>query len=113
MTTNGGLKEMQRIEKFWTEWADLGKEILAHGKDVQFGHSLLEIKYREGLPSVLVLSKSIKKRFPSDNIAKMSIAQEMEQTEKSTFTGARTWTITYDKGHISHILLDEYSNKLI
>jgi len=113
MTTNGGLKEMQRIEKFWHEWADLGKEILDHGEQVEFGHSLLEIKYMNSVPAVLVLSKSMKRKFPSDEIAKMSVAQEMENTEKSTFTGARTWTITYDKGHISHILIDEYGNKLI
>jgi|APCry1669191515_1035360.scaffolds.fasta_scaffold16389_2 hypothetical protein len=113
MTTNGGLKEMQRLDKFWVQWKELGQEILAHGQDVQFGHSLLEIKYMNGVPSVLVLSKSMKRKFPSDQIAKLSIAQEMEATENSTFTGARTWTITYDKGHISHILIDEYGNKLI
>ena len=100
-------------EKFWKEWQQVGLEVLEHGDNVKFGHSLLEIKFMEGMPKVIILSKSIKRKFPSDDIAKMSIAGELENTEKVNFTGARTFTITYDKGHISHILLDEYSNKLL
>jgi len=100
-------------QDFWTLWANVGKELIEHGQEVQFGHSLLEVKYMEGVPKVIILSKSIKRKFPSDDIAKMSVAQEMETTEKANYTGARTFTITYDKGHISHILLDEYTNKLL
>ena len=100
-------------DDFWKMWAEVGKELIDHCEEVQFGHSLLEIKYMEGQPKVIILSKSIKKKYPTDEIAKLSVAQEMETTEKNNFTGARTFTLTYNKGHISHILLDEYTNKLL
>lgn len=98
---------------FWTHWANIGKELLEHGQQVKFGHSLLEVKYMNGAPKVIVLSKSIKTKYPDDTEAKRAVARLMDTSERAAFTGARTWTVTYDKGHVSHILIDEYGNTLI
>lgn len=101
------------VREFWKHWADIGKELLEHGEQVQYGHSLLEIKYREGVPSVLVLSKSMKTKYPDNQHAKVAIAKLLEDSEAAHFTGSRTFTVTLADGNVSHVLLDEYGNTLI
>ena len=101
------------VKNFWIEWANVGQELIEHGEQVVFGHSLLEVKYVDSVPAVIILSKSMKTKYPTNNDAKMAVAKLLEDTERAGFIGSRTLTITYDKGLISHILLDEYGNKLI
>lgn len=98
---------------FWIEWGKVGQDLLEYGQEVQYGNSLVEVKFMQGVPAVIIRSKSVKKKYPDDSAAKMAVAQVLEDSETASFDGARTWTVAYNRGHITHIQLDEYSNRLV
>lgn len=102
-----------RSDLFWKEWAEIGKELLDYGEQIQYGNSLLEVKFMKGDPAVIVLSKSIKTKYPDNQSAKLSVGQILEDSETKQFTGSRTFTVAYNHGDITQILLDQYGNTLI
>jgi hypothetical protein len=104
---------MQAEANFWEEWGNIGKELIEYGKQVQYGNSLLEVKFMAGNPAVIIRSKSIKKKYPSNKDAEIAIAKELRDSEEAAFDGARTLTIAYHQGNITQVLLDQYSNALI
>lgn len=103
----------EAIRSFWEQWKLTGEELLAHGEQVQYGQSLLEVKYMDSVPAVIILSKSYKTKYPDNQTAKMAVGKLLEDSESTGFTGARTFTVTLDKGTITQILLDQYGNRLI
>jgi hypothetical protein len=100
-------------KEFWTQLEKVGREVLDQGKKMGFGMSLVEIKFRNGEPAVLVRSISINTKYPDDESAKVAIAQQLEHAENTRFEGSRTLTIVYNKGHIGRVLMDEYQNHLL
>lgn len=100
-------------EAFWNEWAEIGRDLLAYGRDIQFGQSLVEVKFMHGNPAVIIRSKSIKKKYPDNLEAKTSVNNIMKQSEDVKFDGARTFTLAYRAGKITTVILDEYSNSLV
>ena len=99
--------------EFWTEWADIGKELIAYGKDVQYGNSLVEIKFMTGKPTVIIRSKSIKKKYAGNDEALQAIAKTLAQSIVDGFDGARTFTVAYNRGNITQVILDEYENSVL
>lgn len=101
------------VRNFWKQWKATGDEILEHGEQVQYGQSLLEVKYMDSVPAVIILSKSYKTKYPDNQTAKSAIGKILEDSESIGFTGSRTFTVTLNKGTISQVLLDQYGNSLI
>ena len=104
---------MQAEANFWEEWGLIGKELIEFGKQVQYGNSLLEVKFMAGNPAVIIRSKSVKAKYPDNKEAEIAIAKELRDSEEGAFDGARTFTVAYHQGMITQVLLDEYSNRLI
>ena len=100
-------------ENFWKVWADLGRELISYGKDIQFGNSLVETKFMHGSPTVIIRSKSVKKKYPGNSEALAAIKKLLEQSEAQKYDGAQTITIAWHQGTVSQVILDEYSNTLI
>lgn len=100
-------------KNFWAQLQAVGEEVLAQGKKMGFGMSLVEIKFQDGTPSVLTRSISINTLYPDDETAQMAIAQELATSSVESYDGARTFTIVYNHGKIKRVLLDEYQNHLL
>lgn len=101
------------VRSFWEQLESIGREVLEQGQKMGFGMSLVEIKFQNGTPSVIIRSISMNTKYPDDLTAKAAIARELEDAENNSFDGARTYTVVYDKGHINRILFDEYHNTLL
>lgn len=100
-------------QQFWEQLASVGKEVLAQGKLMGFGMSLVEIKFMNSQPSVVIRSISQNLLFPSDAEAQIGIARELEASKQAEFNGARTLTVVYTQGSITKLIVDEYSTKLL
>jgi hypothetical protein len=100
-------------EVFWKEWAEIGRDMLSYGKDIQFGNSLVETKFMHGLPTVVIRSKSVKKKYPDNETAIKKLNKIISESESVKYDGAQTFTIAWHQGQISQMILDEYSNTLI
>lgn len=101
------------VKAFWEQLEAIGREVLEQGQKMGFGMSLVEIKFQNGSPSVIIRSISMNTKYPDDLSAKAAIAKELEDAEQNDFDGARTYTVVYSKGHINRILFDEYHNTLL
>lgn len=99
--------------KFWEEWANVGRDLLAYGEDIQYGMSLIEVKFQGGKPFVIVRSKSVKKKFPTNETAIAGIKKILDESVNEGFHGARTFTVALNRGTVSQVILDEYSNLLL
>lgn len=104
---------MEINEQFWKEWADVGRELLSYGQEIQFGSSLVEVKFQRGQPFVIIRSKSVKKKYPDNLQANEAVKEVLKQSESSSFSGARTFTIAYHNGNVQQVLLDEYQNLVV
>lgn len=100
-------------DRFWLAWEEIGKDLLEYGQEIQFGNSLVEVKFAAGIPTVIVRSKSIKRKYPNNMGAEMAIAEELRNSEKSRYEGARTFTVAYHDGNITQVLLDQYASTLL
>ena len=100
-------------EVFWKEWAEMGREMLSYGKEVKFGNSLIETKFMNGDPAVIIRSKSVKKKYPTNESAFTDLNQIFRESQNIKYDGAQTFTIAWHQGKVSQLILDEYSNTLI
>lgn len=107
------MTHQEKIDNFWKEYIAVGKEILEAGKDIGYGMSLIEVKFQEGLPSVVIRSVSKNNKYNNPLEAQTEVGKLMESIEDTGFDGAMTFTVVAHKGNINRILLDEYSNKLL
>jgi hypothetical protein len=98
---------------FWEQWADIGKDLLEYGKQIQYGNSLVEIKFMKGNPVVIIRSKSIKTKYPDNIQAEQAIGKLLSDSQTLGFDGARTFTVAYNRGNITQVILDEYANNLL
>lgn len=100
-------------EVFWKEWAEIGRDLLSYGRDIKFGNSLVEVKFMNGSPAVIIRSKSVKKKYPDNAEALKALTDIFGASVKDKYDGAQTMTVAWHKGTVSQVILDEYSNKLI
>lgn len=98
---------------FWTEWQRIGKDLIEYGEQIKYGNSLVEVKFMGGKPAVIIRSKSIKTKYPTNTEAEMAIAKTLNDSSDDGFDGARTFTVAFNRGNITQVLLDEYANNLI
>lgn len=101
------------MERFWEEWGNIGKELIEYGQQIKYGNSLVEVKFMDGKPAVIIRSKSIKKKYPDNQTAELAIAKTLNDSVAEGFDGARTLTVAYNRGNITQVILDEYGNKLV
>lgn len=105
---------METSEKaFWDAYVAVGREVLEQGKKMGFGQSIIDVKFHDGQPAVLIRSIALTTKYPDNQAAKINLAKEIEDAEKGKFDGSRTYTVVWNKGRISRVLLDEYSNHLL
>lgn len=100
-------------KKFWEQLASVGKEVLDQGRRMGFGMSLVEVKFQNGAPAVLIRSISVNTKYPDDAQAKAAIGKELETAATTEFDGSRTYTVVFNHGKIQRVLLDEYSSHLL
>lgn len=101
------------MEKFWEQWAEIGKDLLEYGEKIQYGNSLVEVKFMAGKPVVIIRSKSIKTKYPNNSEAELAIGKLLHDSKTVGFDGARTFTVAYNRGNITQVILDEYGNALL
>ena len=101
------------MDEFRAEWAKIGEELILHGNDVQYGNSLVEVKFADGKPVVIIRSKSVKTKYPDNSHAELAIGKLLHDSYAAGFDGARTFTVAYNKGNITQVILDEYGNTLL
>lgn len=103
----------EKIDNFWREYIAVGKEVLDAGKEIGFGMSLIEVKFQEGLPSVVIRSVTKNNKYKDHAEAEISVGKLLEEIKKQNFDGAMTITMVAHQGNINRLLLDEYSNHLL
>ena len=105
------MNTQQKLDNFWKEYIAVGKEVLEAGKRIGYGMSLVEVKFAEGMPTVLIRSITQNEKYTSNKDATSAILQEVENSISTGFDGARTFTIVLHAGQINKLLLDEYANR--
>jgi hypothetical protein len=96
--------------RFWKALAAVGREVLDQGKAMGFGMSIIEVKFANGEPMVMVRSHTQHLKYPTNNDAMIALNLELQQSQKAQYDGARTFTVVMHQGEIQRILLDEYQN---
>ena len=99
------------MEKFWDELKRVALEVIAEGKIIGFGYSMIEVKFKDGMPAVVVSSHTQSKLYKDDEDPVkdiMTIVQKTKQKGNSSFT-----IIREEDGQIRRVLLDEYSMTLL
>lgn len=100
-------------KQFWLQLEEIGKEVLAQGRLMGFGTSLVETKFQHGTPSIVIRTMAKNSKFDNNKAARESINAELDADETNSFDGARTFTVVYRKGAIERVLIDEYSNRFL
>ena len=100
-------------QRFWEEWANIGKDLIDYGRQIQYGNSLVEVKFMDGHPTVIIRSKSIKRKYADNDEALKAIAKELQDSVNGNYDGARTFTVAFHQGGVTQVLLDEYANSVV
>ena len=106
MTSN-----QQVIEDFWNALSLVAKEVLAQGAQYGYGFSMVEIKFKDSVPSVIISSHTESRLYKDHNEAVADILDIVNNTKQK---GSSSLTIVREKdGEIKRLLLDEYSMRLL
>lgn len=101
----------QAIENFWTALQDVAKEVLAQGQTYGYGFSVIEIKFKDGLPSVAINSHTESRLYRSHDEAVGDIINLVQNTRQK---GSASFTVVREEdGNIKRLLLDEYSMRIL
>lgn len=101
----------QLIEDFWQALQNIAKEVLAQGAQYGYGYSMVEIKFKDGLPSVTINSHTESRLYKDNTEAINDIMQVIGGTNQK---GSASFTVVRDKdGNIHRVLLDEYSMNIL
>lgn len=103
----------EKIDNFWREYIAVGKEVLAAGKEIGYGMSLIEVKFQEGIPSVVIRSITKNNKYSDHGEAEIDVGKLLNSIRDDKFKGALTLTIVADGKGANRILLDEYANRLL
>lgn len=89
---------------------DTAEEVLSLGKYYGFGMCILEIKFTDGTPRIVIKSftDALKPETTEDAIS--SVAATIESSVIAGYEGARTFTVVFDKKGVNRILGDNYQN---
>lgn len=99
-------KSQEVIESFWTALQNVAKEVLAQGAQYGYGYSMIEVKFKDGLPSVTINSHTESRIYKDQQEALNTVMQIVSDTKQK---GSQSFTIVREKdGNIHRILLDEY-----
>jgi hypothetical protein len=103
--------QQQIIEAFWTALQNVAKEVLSQGQQYGYGYSMVEIKFKDGQPSVVISSHTESRLYKDNNEALKTIADIIQNTKTK---GSQSFTIVREEnGDIHRILLDEYSMQIL
>lgn len=103
----------ERLDNFWKEYIAIGKEVLQAGKEIGYGASLIEVKFQDSEPSVVIRSISQNTRYSTNEEALEAVASLMAGAINTKLNGAMTFTVVGNGKTIHRILLDEYANRLL
>lgn len=96
----------ESVDRFWQALIKAGKEVLAEAGKLGYGYSLIEIKYREGNPAVLIRSHTQTLKYRTTQDAMIAINEILTKT---TQQGSQTFTVVREEGGlITRVQLDEY-----
>ena len=99
------------ITNFWEALQNVAKEVLAQGAQYGFGYSMIEVKFKDGLPSVQINSHTESRLYKDQTEAMADVMQIIGDTKNR---GSQSFTLVReDNGHIKRLLLDEYSTKVL
>ncbi len=101
------------VQKFWDSYIQVGKEVLNEGQRLGYGFSTIEVKFKDGVPSVLIRSHSESRKYTETDEAMKDVVQLLNTTEGVKFKGSRTFTAVYEDGKIRRLLLDEYGTDIL
>lgn len=115
MSTNNPDSKMSDTKErlFWEGIYSIAKDLLKGGEKIGYGNILMEMKFRNGLPEVIVRSANKNTVFRDNKLAKIAVEKSFVEREESNFDGAQTFTVIWHKGNINRILLDEYQNLVL
>lgn len=103
----------QNLDNFWREYIAIGKEVLKAGREIGYGMSLIEVKFQDGEPAVIIRSITQNEKYANSEDAEEAIMSLMSSSRSARFDGARTFTLVYRQGTLNRVLLDEYANRLL
>lgn len=103
----------QALQKFWDSYVAVGKEVLAQGQRLGYGFSTIEVKFKDGEPSVLIRSHSESRKYDDTETAMKDVSQLLHTTKEAHFKGSRTFTAVYEDGELKRLLLDEYGTDIL
>lgn len=112
MSDHSPVKSQQEVlDEFYRELMLVGKQVLAEGLRYGYGYSQLEIKFANGIPSVMILSHTESRKYKSDEDGRAAAHSAIDAvTEK----GSQTFTIVReDGGTIKRVLIDEYTTHML
>lgn len=99
------------IEAFWDALQKIAMEVLAQGAQYGYGYSMVEIKFKDGLPSVTINSHTESRLYKDQEEALNDILKIVQDTHSK---GSQSLTLVREKdGQIKRVLLDEYSMNIL
>lgn len=107
------MEDKEQLDSYWTQLANIGKEVLDQAKQMGFGMSVVEIKHADGKPVLIVRSHTENQKYPDTNTALIGISNALQQSIDDAFDGARTFTVVFSKGKINRVLIDDYRNLVL
>lgn len=101
---------VEHDEDFMQVVHDTAQEVLELGKHFGFGMCILEIKFTEGVPRMVLKSFTDASKPDTTEDAISSVAHTIESSVDAGYQGARTFTVVFDKRGVNRILGDNYQN---
>lgn len=99
------------IEAFWDSLQKIAMEVLAQGKQYGYGYSMVEVKFKDGVPSVTINSHTESRIYKDQEEALNDIIKIIQTTSNK---GSQSFSIVREKdGQIKRVLLDEYSMTIL
>jgi hypothetical protein len=99
------------ITNFWTALQNVAQEVLAQGTQYGYGYTMVEIKFKDNVPSVMINSHTESRLYRNQDEAFADITKLIQEAQ---FKGSQSFTLVREKdGQIKRLLIDEYSMTIL
>jgi predicted O-methyltransferase YrrM len=102
-----------RDDAFWQALATAARDVLEQGRSLGYGSVMLEIKFADGVPMVVIANRSTAKRYLASNDALQDIARTLNAAQSQQFKGTQQFTVVFADGAIKRVVVDEAQQQSI
>jgi hypothetical protein len=101
------------IHNFYRVVMRVAKEVVEEGEKMGHGFSMLEVKFKNGLPVITIQSHTQSIKYTSDDEAQIAIAGIITAGRDTMPKSSQTFTLVREGGDIKRILVDSYITDIL